>query len=158
MGYTVDLPTGQDRTDITFLYYFPNFQYNLTGLLGSSWYQGTLNWQLEAGGASILNHNGEYLLGVSPLLFQYKFLNPNRGWAPNILMGVGFSYTNFEDFAKRELGGKFQFLLHAGAGLEFFMDKWSYSINYRLLHISNSGIESPNIGLNAHTVNFGIQF
>jgi len=158
MGYTVDLPTGQDRTDITFLYYFPNFQYNLTGLLGSSWYQGTLNWQLEAGGASILNHNGEYLLGVSPLLFQYKFLNPNRGWAPNILMGVGFSYTNFEDFAKRELGGKFQFLLHAGAGLEFFMDKWSYSINYRLLHISNSGIESPNIGLNAHTFNLGIQF
>ena len=158
MGYTFDLPTGVDRTDITYLFFFPNFQYNLTGLMGKSWYRGTLDWQLEAGVASALNHDGEYLLGVSPLLFKYKFLNKNRGWAPNLLMGAGFSYTNWDDVASAELGGSFQFLLHAGAGLEFFRDKWSYSINYRLLHVSNSGIERPNIGLNGHTFNIGIQF
>lgn len=158
LGYTEDLPPGSDRTDITFLFLFPNFQYNLTGLMGSSWYQGTMNWQLEAGAASILNHDGEYLLGVSPLLFQYKFLNPNRKWAPNILLGAGASYTDWEDVAENELGGKFQFLLHAGAGMEYFMNRWSYSINYRLLHVSNAGIEVPNIGLNAHTFNLGIQF
>lgn len=158
MGYTDDLPTGRDRTDITYLFFFPNFQYNLTGLVGRSWYQGTLNWQLEAGVASILNHDGEYLLGVSPLLFQYKFANANRKWAPNILLGAGLSYTDWEDAASSELGGEFQFLLHAGAGLEYFLDRWSYSINYRLLHVSDAGIEDPNIGLNAHTFNFGIQF
>jgi lipid A 3-O-deacylase len=158
LGYTEDLPSGSGRTDITFLFLFPNFQYNLTGLMGSSWYQGTMNWQLEAGAASILNHDGEYLLGVSPLLFQYKFLNSNRKWAPNILLGAGASYTDWEDVAENELGGKFQFLLHAGAGMEYFMNRWSYSINYRLLHVSNAGIEVPNIGLNAHTFNLGIQF
>jgi len=158
LGFTEDLPLGQDRTDITFLSFFPNFQYNLTGLVGSSWYRGAWNWQLEAGVASILNHDGEYLLGVSPLLFQYKFLNPNRKWAPNILLGAGASYTDWEDVAQRELGGKIQFLLHAGAGIEYFWDRWSYSVNYRSLHISNAGIDSPNVGLNAHTFNFGIQF
>jgi hypothetical protein len=44
LGYTEDLPLGEDRTDITYLFFFPNFQYNLTGMMGSSWYQGTLNW------------------------------------------------------------------------------------------------------------------
>lgn len=156
-GITKDL-TGGAPTDLTYLFFFPNFQYNLTGLVGSSWYQGALNWQLEAGFASVLNNDGEYLLGVSPLLFNYKFLNSNRKWAPNILMGAGFASTNWETVAERELGGKFQFLLHAGAGLEYFLDKWSYSINYRLFHISNAGTHSPNVGLNGHTFNLGIQF
>ena len=107
LGYTEDLPAGPDRTDITFLFFFPNFQYNLTGLVGNSWYQGTLNWQLEAGVASILNHDGEYLLGISPLLFQYKFINPKRKLAPNILLGAGASHSNWDDVAERELEGEF---------------------------------------------------
>jgi lipid A 3-O-deacylase len=150
--------TGKSPTDITFLFFFPNFQYNLTGLVGKSWYQGTLNWHFEAGFASILNRDGEYLLGASPLMLQYKFLNPKRNWAPNILMGAGVSYTDWEDVADRELGGRFQFLLHAGTGLEFFREGWSYSINYRLFHVSNAGTDSPNVGLNTHTFNLGIQF
>ena len=156
-GITKDL-TGRSQTDLTYLFFFPNFQYNLTGLIGSSWYQGAWNWQLEAGFASILNKDGEYLLGVSPLLFQYKFLNSKRKWAPNILLGAGFASTNWENAAERELGGKFQFLLHGGAGLEYFLDRWSYSINYRLFHLSNAGTHSPNVGLNGHTLNLGIQF
>lgn len=164
MGYTDDLfgfsesLTGRDPVDSTFLFIFPNFQYNLTGLVGNSWYRGTLNWQLEAGGATILNHDGEYLVGASPLLFQYKFLNPKRKWAPNILLGAGASYTDWEDAAPRELGGRFQFLLHAGAGLEYFLDRWSYSINYRLFHVSNAGTDSPNVGVNAHVFSLGLQF
>ena len=156
-GIAEDL-TGGPPTDLTYLFFFPNLRYNLTGMIGDSWYQGALNWQLEAGFASILNKDGEYLLGVSPLLFQYQFLNSNRKWAPNILLGAGVASTNWEEAAERELGGKFQFLLHAGAGLEYFLDGWSYSINYRLFHISNAGTNSPNVGLNGHTFNLGIQF
>ncbi|GJL77102.1 MAG: lipid A 3-O-deacylase [Nitrospinaceae bacterium] len=158
LGYTEDLPSGLDRTDITYLFFFPNYQYNLTGLMGSSWYQGAWNWHLEAGVASILNHDGEYLLGASPLLFQYKFLDPKRRWAPNVLIGAGVSHTNWDEVADRELGGSFQFLLHGGVGLEYFLDNWSYSINYRMLHISNAGTQNPNIGLNGHTFALGIQF
>ena len=36
-GYTIELPSGTDRTDITMLFFFPNWQYNVTGLIGESW-------------------------------------------------------------------------------------------------------------------------
>lgn len=119
------------------------------------------NLELAIGSRSrfhFINRGGEYLLGVSPRLFQYKFLNKNRGWVPNVLLGAGASYTNWDDVADDELGGAFQFLLHAGAGLEFFRDKRSYSINYRALHVSNAGIQTPNLGLNGNTFNLGFQF
>ena len=85
-------------------------------------------------------------------------MDPKRGWAPNILIGAGFAYTNWKDQAERELGSEFQFLLHGGAGLEFFKKTGSYSINYRFFHVSNAGIQRPNIGLNSHVFNLGIEF
>ena len=157
-GYTIDLPPNRDRTDLSILFFFPNYQYNLTGMIGQSWYKGALNWHVEAGLAEVINRDGEYLLGFSPLIVEYQFLDPKRGWAPNILIGAGFAYTNWKDQAERELGSEFQFLLHGGAGLEFFQKTGSYSINYRFFHVSNAGIQRPNIGLNAHVFNLGIEF
>ncbi len=157
-GVTDDIPGGRDRTDLSFLFFFPNYQHNLTGLIGESFYQGVLHWQVEAGVASVVNQDGEYLIGVSPLMLQYKFLNPKRSWAPNLLIGAGFALTDWDEPAADELGGEFQFLLHGGAGIEFFQDTWSYSLNYRLLHVSNAGIERPNVGLNAHVISLGLNF
>ncbi len=157
-GYTDDIPGGVDRTDLSFLFFFPNYQQNLTGQVGDSWYQGSLFWHVEAGFASVLNRNGEYLLGFSPGMVQYKFQNPKRNWAPNILAGVGFSYTNWKDAATRELGSEFQFLLHSGAGIEYYLGKNAISLNYRFFHVSNAGIELPNIGLNAHIFSLGFRF
>jgi hypothetical protein len=154
-GFTDDIPSG-DRTDLSFLFFFPNYQRNLTGMIGESFYQGVLNWQVEAGVASILNKDGEYLIGISPLMLQYKFLDPKRSWAPNVLVGAGIALTDWDEPASEELGGEFQFLLHGGAGLEFFQDSWSYSLNYRFLHVSNGGIETPNIGLNSHIFSLGL--
>ena len=73
-------------------------------------------------------------------------------------MGVGFSYTNWKDVADRELGSEFQFLLHSGAGIEYFLGEGSVSLNYRFFHVSNAGIELPNIGLNAHIFSLGFRF
>jgi len=158
LGVTENIPGGRDRTDITALFFLPNYQYNLTGLMGNSWYQGAWNWHLEAGVAHTLNHDGENLLGVSPLLFQYKFLDSKRRWAPTALIGAGVAWTDWDEPANRELGGEFQFLLQGGLGLEYFLDKWSYSLNYRMLHISNANTKVPNIGLNAHVITLGLQF
>ena len=36
-GYTFDLPPGRDRINIGTLFLFPNFQRNITGLIGESW-------------------------------------------------------------------------------------------------------------------------
>lgn len=158
LGFTEDIPAGRDRTDITFLHILPNYQYNLTGLMGSSWYQGVWNWQVEAVAAHALNHNGENLFGITPLQFQYKFLDPKRRWAPNAMLGAGVSWTDWDEPANQELGGEFQFLLQGGVGLEYFLDKWSYSLNYRMLHISNANTKVPNLGLNAHIITLGFQF
>ncbi|PIR01703.1 MAG: hypothetical protein COV66_00410 [Nitrospinae bacterium CG11_big_fil_rev_8_21_14_0_20_45_15] len=158
-GYTIDLPPGRDRSDISFLFFFPNYQKNLTGMMGEGFYRGAWFWHVEAGMAEALNRDGEYLFGISPLMAEYKFLSPERSWAPNILLGAGFAYTNWKDIAERELGTEFEFLLHAGAGIEFFQEgSRSYSINYRLFHVSNAGINRPNIGLNAHVLSLGMRF
>jgi lipid A 3-O-deacylase len=158
-GYTIDLPPGRERSDISFLFFFPNYQKNLTGMIGESFYRGAWFWHVEAGVAEALNRDGEYLLGISPLMAEYKFLSPERSWAPNILLGAGFAYTKWKDIAERELGTEFEFLLHAGAGIEFFQEgSRSYSINYRLFHVSNAGITRPNIGLNAHVLSLGMRF
>ena len=157
-GWTTDIPPGPNRTDLGFLFFFPNWQHNLTGVIGkSSWYQGAWFYHMEAG-LAFSDRNGKFLLGWSPVMAQYKFLSSKRRWAPNVLVGAGFSMTNWKDEATRELGSEFQFLLHIGAGLEYFKKKGAYSINYRLFHVSNAGIQFPNIGLNAHTITMGIRF
>lgn len=156
-GWTADIPPGPNRTDLGFLYFFPNWQHNMTGLIGDSWYRGALFYHME-GGIAVADREDAFLVGWSPLMVQYKFLSPERRWAPNVLLGAGFSMTNWKDVAERELGSDFQFLLHAGAGLEYFKKEGAYSINYRLFHVSNAGIQFPNIGLNAHMFTLGMRF
>ena len=112
---------------------------------------------MEAG-VAFADREDKFLLGWSPLMAQYKFLNPKRRWAPNILLGAGASMTNWKDIADRELGTEFQFLLNLGVGLEYFKKNGAYSINYRLFHVSNAGIKFPNIGLNAHVFSLGMRF
>ena len=157
-GYTFDLPTGVERTDIAMLFVFPNWQYNVTGLIGESWYRGALFHHVEAGFANAVDRGGNWLWGFSPLMAQYKFLSPKRKWAPNILAGAGFSYGNWNDLAEREIATEFEFLLHLGAGVEFYNRANAWSLNYRLFHVSNSGIKRPNIGLNAHVFSLGMRF
>ena len=158
-GHTFNLPPGKDRTDLSFAFIFPNWQKNLTGIVApdSPW-QGALYWHVEAGLALLTHRDHEYLLGFSPLAAKYKFLNPQRKWAPNILVGAGFSIQDWEDEASYELGSEFQFLLHGGAGIELFHESGTYSFNYRLFHLSNAGIRKPNIGLNSHVFTLGFRF
>jgi lipid A 3-O-deacylase len=157
-GHNVDLPPGRNRTDMGFAFFFPNWQRNLTGLINEgSWKEGAWFYHMEAG-LAFADRDDKFLIGWSPLIFQYKFLSPKRRWAPNILLGAGASMTNWKDVAERELGSEFQFLLHIGGGLEYFKEDGAYSFNYRLFHVSNAGIQFPNIGLNAHVFSVGMRF
>ena len=159
LGHTFNLPPGKDRTDLSFAFIFPNWQKNLTDLIAqSSLLQGALYWHVEAGMAVLTHRDHEYLVGFSPLMAEYKFLNPKRKWAPTFLAGAGFSMQNWDDQADYELGSEFQFLLHAGAGLEVFRESGAYSFSYRLFHVSNAGIRRPNIGLNSHVFSLGLRF
>ena len=159
-GHTFNLPPGKDRTDLSFAFIFPNWQKNLTGIIApNSFFQGALYWHVEAGLAQLTHRDHEYLIGFSPVMVNYKFLNSQRKWAPNILVGAGFAMQDWDDTpAEYELGSEFQFLLHGGVGVELFRESGTYSLNYRLFHVSNAGIEKPNIGLNSHVFSLGFRF
>ena len=158
-GHTFNLPPGKDRTDLSFAFIFPNWQKNLTGIIAlDSLLQGALYWHVEAGLAQLTHRDHEYLIGFSPVMVNYKFLNSQRKWAPNILVGAGFAMQDWEEVAHYELGSEFQFLLHGGAGIELFRESGTYSFNYRLFHLSNGGFRKPNIGLNSHVFTLGFRF
>ena len=158
-GHTFNLPPGKDRTDLSFAFIFPNWQKNLTGIIApDSPLQGALYWHVEAGLAQLTHRDHEYLIGFSPVMVNYKFLNSQRKWAPNILVGAGFAMQDWEEVAHYELGSEFQFLLHGGAGIELFRESGTYSFNYRLFHLSNGGFRKPNIGLNSHVFTLGFRF
>ena len=89
-GYTFDLPPGRDRINIGTAFIFPNWQKNITGLIGESWYKGAFFYHAEAGVAIAADRGGYTQWGFSPLMAQYKFLSPDRKWAPNFLAGAGF--------------------------------------------------------------------
>lgn len=171
-GATFNFPAvttvGTNRTEIKFLYFFPNFKYNLTGMIGKSFYQGALYWVVEAGAAVsiletkrdgvVLDDAPTYVFGITPLQLEYKFLSPARKWAPFVFAGAGFSVGNWYK-AAREISTAFEFILQTGAGIEYFLDNGkSINFNYRFWHLSNSNIKTPNIGLNAHIFSLGFSF
>lgn len=160
-GAGVNLPEGIDRSDIQFAHLALNYQLDLTGTIGKSFYQGNLNWFVEVNTGILHNPDTGYLGAISPLMFQYKFIKPERKWAPIFLAGAGLALTDWDEdnLAGREIGGDFQFLLHGGLGIEYFRPQGgSFSINYRFFHVSNAGTERPNVGLNANIFSIGFTF
>jgi len=170
-GYTFDLPPVDhigDRTNFEFLYFFPKWKYNLTGVKGQGFWQGALYWVIDAGLVVAIADptlNGSttaeaplYVLGFSPIQVEYKFLNPHRQWAPFVFAGMGISIGDFHKGA-RELDTALEFILNVGGGLEYFLDNGTaLNFSYRLWHLSNSNIKGANIGLNAHLFTLGVTF
>lgn len=157
-GYSINIPERDKQLNLSFLFFNPSYEYNLIGLIGSSWYRGTLNWRPEFEIAIASNKEYESLIGFSPAMFRYKFIDMDKRWAPNILLGVGVAYTDWKDVSQDRLGGEFQFLLHAGVGIEFFNGAGSRSLNYRFFHVSNASSQSPNTGINAHIFSIEYRF
>ncbi len=156
------------RTQLRFAYVFPNFQYNLTGLIGKSFYRGALYWMIEAGAAftvkdpernnQLVDNAPTYLVGLVPLQMEYKFLSPERAWAPFLFVGAGVTWSEWSD-STQELSTPFEFVLQVGGGLEYFVDHGTaLNFNYRFWHLSNSNIKGANIGVNAHIFSLGYRF
>ncbi|OGW17346.1 MAG: hypothetical protein A3K09_06235 [Nitrospinae bacterium RIFCSPLOWO2_12_FULL_47_7] len=159
-GAAVDIPPRWPRTNWEFAYVFPNYKYNLTGIVGNSFYRGTWSWMAEAGFVEAYHPAAGYVVGFSPLMVEYKFVQPNARIIPYVFGGAGFAYTDWNEKSfQREIATNFEFLLHLGAGVEFYKTKQgALSLNYRFFHISNAGIEFPNIGINANVVTLGYSF
>ena len=162
-GQTADIPACSNcpppRTSHRFLSLLTSYERNLTELTAG---HGAFFWRIEGGVAVITDDPGanktQHLINFSPLMVQYRLFAPDRTWNPKFLGGVGFALTNWRDFGEQPLNSKHQFLVHLGAGVEFSGPDRTYSIDYRLLHVSNGGSDDPNIGINAHVVSIAIPF
>jgi hypothetical protein len=167
LGQTMDLPACTNcpspRTSHRFFSLLTSYERNLTGIaIGQSPWHGAWFWRIEGGVALINDDHSENenqpLINFSPLMVQYRLFAPERKWNPKFLGGLGFALTSWKDFGGQPLNSERQFLIHLGAGFEFSGAGKPYSIDYRLLHVSNGGSGDPNIGINAHSISITIPF
>ena len=165
LGQTADIPAcpncPQPRRSHRFVSLLANFEQAL-GEASEGRSKGRLFWRIETGLATITDdetaNNNPYLVSFSPLILHYRTLSPQRSWNPRFLGGIGFARTNWKDFSGQPLNSESQFLVHLGAGIEFSGNGNPYSLDYRLLHVSNGGAANPNIGINAHVISLTIPF
>jgi len=166
-GQTADIPRctncPQPRKSHRFISLIAAYERNLTGIYAqdSTW-PGAVFWRMEGGLASITDDHASaespYLINFSPFMIQYRLLPASNHWGVKLLGGLGFASTNWKDYGGQPLNSTSQFLIHLGLGMESYQDNAPFSIDYRLLHISNGGSGDPNIGINAHLLSLSFDF
>jgi hypothetical protein len=118
------------------------------------WYRG--NWELlaEIFGGGVFHPNAAYLVGTAPHL-RYNFAIGHR-WVPFIDFGVGVTAT---DIRNGDLSTTFEFNLNAAIGTHYFLrDDLGLMLECRCTHLSNSGLEEPNAGVNTVTFLLGLSW
>jgi opacity protein-like surface antigen len=116
------------------------------------WYRG--NWELigELFGGAQFDPVARYVAGVTPLL-RYNFATGTR-WRPFLTAGAGVCLT---DISHPDLSGALQFNPQAGFGTHYFLNRrTALTVEYRWLHISNSGLAQPNHGVNTQMFTAGV--
>ena len=136
------------------------------------WYTGVRFSLLpfEPAGPSILR--GAFEVGLEPVFVRYfdpveayyaglgfrlrwHFLSLGR-FVPYVEGGGAVGGGNLE---VREVDSTFSFLLSLGAGASVFItDRTAIYAGYRLVHVSNGNIDSPNRGFEAHTGVIGVSY
>ncbi len=124
----------------------PSWQITLTDPIGESWWSGTIALGVEAAFLGVTEPTAAYGVGLTPKLV-YIFSSFD-GLKPYLEGGGGPLWTNF-DGRIREQGSDFNFLVWGGAGVSYDLTThWALNAGVRFSHISNSGLDTPNSGLN----------
>lgn len=124
----------------------PSWHIALTDPIGDAWWSGSIALGAELALLGITQPTGAYGVGFTPKLV-YTFSSFGR-LKPFIEGGGGPLWTNF-DGRIREQGSDFNFLVWGGTGVSYDLTpQWSLTLGVRFSHISNSGTDKPNGGLN----------
>lgn len=124
----------------------PSWHVTLTEPLGDGWWSGSIALGAELALLGVSEPTGAYGVGFTPKLI-YTFSSFGR-LKPYIEGGGGPMWTNF-DGRIREQGSDFNFLVWGGTGVKYDLTThWALNIGVRFSHISNSGLDTPNSGLN----------
>ena len=98
------------------------------------------------------NPDVAYVGGLLPML-RYNFTD-NEPLVPFFDVGAGVTWP---DINGSDLPGLFQFNEQVGVGAHYmFAEKTAFTVQYRFMHISNAGIQTPNRGANANIFSAGI--
>lgn len=121
---------------------------------GDKWYRGNWELLLELLGGAQFEPQHRHVIGASPLA-RYNFTG-NERLTPFLNVGAGIAET---DIGEPDLSTRFEFILQAGGGVHYFLTpKKALTLQYRFLHLSNAGIDSPNLGVNTSLFTIGISW
>lgn len=151
-GYGMDT-SGPPRLDVVEVKPFVTFP--MTGVVGSGFYRGVLEYKVEASLGYITTLNNRGLLGISPVGLRYNLTSAGR-LAPFVEGQLGVAYA---DIPKHIQGTRFSFTESAGIGFRYFVsERTAVELSGRFRHLSNAGIKEPNPGINDVYVLIGVSY
>lgn len=137
---------GKTQSDIIFTAFHPQMGWFVTDRL-----------ELYGEGTLLLYHQPRAGLagGLAGLAGRYHFWN-DRGWVPYVSAGSGLLWTSLDVM---EIDRIFNFQLLFGVGLRRVKKKGpGWILEFRNHHISNAGTAGENLGINAATLLFGVDW
>jgi len=138
----------ESNRDLMFASVYPYMGRVLTDPVGSGLWRGTFEGIVEGAFSSVLKNQRTYAAGVNAIA-RYNFLPHSDCLRPYVQAGLGAALTNLvmDDF-----GSNFNFVSSAACGLHYYYDAQNaISLEWRVLHMSNAGLDDDNDGLNMNS-------
>ena len=138
------------------VFVMPRLGVVLTDPLGSSWWQGNVEFLVQPLFARFTQPFAAEAAGGSFLL-KYNFLSFGR-WVPFWDVGAGMIWTNLAPRIP-EQSTQYEFVLETGPGVHYFItDRITLTMGVRLHHISNANLGDRNTGINTVLPYVGLSF
>ena len=118
-------------------------------------YFGMLQFQLEPYITTIYEPASDVELG-NAFALKIGLVPAEWKFQPYIKMATGLSYMTLHT---QEQGTQFNFIEYGGAGFHYYFNtNWGITAEYRFRHLSNSGIDEPNSGINTDFALLGLTY
>jgi len=143
---------GRDeRSDVAFFSLSPRVSLLPFDPFGPDWLRGTVELGLE-GWFQHYTYPARTLGVGLKLAARYHVLRGSR-WVPYVEATAGAGGTSLN---VPEIDSNFTFVLEAGAGVAYVVERKAVTIGVRLFHVSNADLDTPNTGVNAIAGHLGI--
>jgi hypothetical protein len=158
----ISLSIGEDLDDNETTLYRLGVQnkWERTWLNDGAWYVGGY-WDAELAYMESDHKNSKnddlYDLGLTPVFRLQRDASLSSGVSPYAEFGIGPHLISETRLGKQQYSSALQFGSLIGFGVGFG-DKGQYELSYRLQHISNADIKTPNQGMNLHMLRIGYNF
>ena len=134
----------------------PSWGILLNDAPGDRWYHGQVSIGAEIPYIVTTRPIMSYGVGFTPRIKYTLTMSPQL--RPYVEFGGGPYWTTLGQRVP-EQGTKFNFIVHAGFGVSWFLtSQTAITASYRFHHISNAGIRYPNLGLNSSLPMSGFSF